>query len=139
MNTSNNNNNNLIFPSQNPNNKKDRYCTVCHVKTIQNPTGSPLDANVFMCPNCGVKTNLKGTEPAQKGKLTTTFTPAYLQGLGSKRIYQPENQPASRSEEFILKQEQDRHEEGVKDINLKMLKAQGFQITSVDYYMPEAE
>lgn len=140
MNTNNNNNNsNFIFPSQNPGNLKQRYCTVCHVQTVQNPTGSPLDANVFMCPNCGVKTNLKGTEPAQKGRLTTTFQPAYLQGHDRKRIYQPDDQPATRSEEFILKQEQDRHEEGFHDINLKMLKSQGFQITSVDYYIPEAD
>ena len=136
--TENNNNNNLIFPSQNPSNLKERYCTVCHVKTVQNPTNSPLDKDVFMCPNCGVKVGIRATEPNQKGKLTTTFQPAFLQGT-SKRIYQPENQPTTRSEEFILQQEEDRHNEGVSDINLKMLKSQGFQITSVDYYMPEAD
>ena len=133
------NDNNIIFPSQNPNNPKVRYCTVCHVQTVQNPTNSPLDKDVFMCPQCGVKTGFKGTEPAQKGKLTTTFTPAYLSSQ-TKKIYQPSNQPASRAEEFIEQQEQERHNnEGVSDINLKMLKAQGFQITGVDYYMPEAD
>lgn len=113
---------------------KDKYCIHCHVLLIQNPTNTPFDKNIFLCPSCNVRFGIKETEPGEK--LTTTFS-GVSDTINNKHVYQSTIDSMSRSEYFVAKRAVERktNDEGLKDPYLQHLrKKQGLKITNVDYY-----
>jgi predicted RNA-binding Zn-ribbon protein involved in translation (DUF1610 family) len=123
---------------------KNRFCTHCHVKLINNPFNKIGEKYVFKCPQCGVISyNLANTEPQQQ--LTTTFPTVDITRADyndkPKNIMQNVKDRLSRSEYFILKNLQDKaHTNGENDPQLKFLKQNNkIRITSVDYYSRDDE
>ena len=113
---------------------KNKYCIHCHVKLIQNPTNTPFDKNIFLCPSCNVRFGIKETEPEEK--LTTTFFGVSDNSIDNKHVYQSTTDSLPRSEYFVAKRAVERKtDEGIKDPYLQQLrKKQGIKITNIDYY-----
>jgi hypothetical protein len=118
---------------------KNRFCTHCHVKLINNPFNKIGEKYVFKCPQCGVISyNLGNTEPQQR--LVTSFPTVDITRADynekPKNIMQNVKDRLSRSEYFILKNLQEKAQSnGEKDPQLRFLRQNNkIRITNVDYY-----
>jgi hypothetical protein len=118
---------------------KNRFCTHCHVKLINNPYQKIGEKYVFKCPQCGVISyNLGNTEPQQR--LVTAFPTVDITRADynekPKNIMQNVKDRLSRSEYFILKNLQEKAQSnGEKDPQLRFLRQNNkIRITNVDYY-----
>lgn len=116
-----------------PKDLENRFCTVCHIKLVQDPK----EAQLYKCPRCNVAIGLPSTEPGIKIRTTfPTFDP--FAPNSKKHIVQSKDESLPRSEQFIRKRLALKHQEEDNDPYLQILKSRSdLHITNVEYYSHE--
>lgn len=119
---------------------EDRYCRHCHIKLVHNPKNRIHDKYIYSCPRCNCTTNVHDTEPNEKIRLTfPSSNPETRTSNKPSTVIQAPKERLSRSEYFIQKTTNEKHELEDNDPYLALLKRTNLKITNIDYRDPNDE